>query len=82
LNGRYVIEKQIGIGTFGKVVRCMDTHDGSTVAVKIVRRVKRYCESAKIEADILYDISVHPQGLKLCSQILSRFEDGGELLPL
>mmetsp|Transcript_34473 Transcript_34473/g.43525 ORF Transcript_34473/g.43525 Transcript_34473/m.43525 type:complete len:327 (+) Transcript_34473:1061-2041(+) len=55
----------------------MDTHDGSTVAVKIVRRVKRYCESAKIEADILYDISVHPQGLKLCSQILSRFEDGG-----
>jgi len=62
---RYRLEKQVGLGTFGRVVECIDLHsrnrrrDGGSalVAIKIVRSVKRYCESAKIEAEIVGQIN-------------------------
>lgn len=77
LNSRFIIEKEIGVGTFGRVLRCTDSHNGRKVAVKVVRRVERYCDSAKIEADILYDISCYAEGKKLCSQIIARFLENG-----
>ncbi len=95
---RYRILKEVGVGTFGRVVECLDIkrrrrrhhwddpnfppiHDGShcqrqqyhhrsprererhqdnpnnIVAIKIVRNVKRYYDSAKIEADIIRDVN-------------------------
>jgi len=97
---RYRILKEVGVGTFGRVVECLDIkrrrrrhhwddpnfppiHDGSRyqrqqyrdhrsprerhhqnqdnpnniVAIKIVRNVKRYYDSAKIEADIIRDVN-------------------------
>jgi len=85
---RYRILKEVGMGTFGRVVECLDLsrqrqidyhrqqqsednhyslhrsydqrHDddqNSIVAIKIVRNVKRYYESAIIEADIIQDVN-------------------------
>ena len=60
---RYRLLRDVGMGTFGRVVDCLDLHSqrhrqgnghGEVyVAIKIVRSVKRYCESAKIEAGIV-----------------------------
>jgi serine/threonine protein kinase len=82
IHKRYRIEREIGIGTFGKVLRCEDTWATGTttyagadpqhchnprsprgrrrpgrVAIKVVRSVPRYSESAKIEARILDDVN-------------------------
>jgi serine/threonine protein kinase len=69
---RYRINKEKGMGTFARVVECLDLsrqrarppqlrHDNtglnSIVAVKIVRNVKRYHDSAIIEADIIEDVN-------------------------
>ena len=56
---RYRIIQDVGMGTFGRVVECIDTHTSSTdrVAIKIVRNIKRYTDSAIIEADIVQDIN-------------------------
>lgn len=53
LAGRYTIQQELGIGTFGKVFRCRDSKHKDDVAVKVVRSIKRYVESAQIEADVL-----------------------------
>jgi serine/threonine protein kinase len=72
---RYRIIRDVGFGTFGRVVECLDLESrrrssqldqrhkrslssSSTekyVAIKIVRKVKRYNESAQIEARIVQD---------------------------
>jgi serine/threonine protein kinase len=76
---RYRIIRDVGFGTFGRVVECLDLesrrrshqHDDDQrrhrrsssaaaaaehyVAIKIVRKVKRYNESAQIEARIVQD---------------------------
>lgn len=56
---RYRIEREVGVGTFGRVLECTDLsrRPGRRVAIKIVRNVKRYYESALIEADIVEDVN-------------------------
>jgi serine/threonine protein kinase len=70
---RYRILKQVGLGTFGRVVECLDLKQGNTgktsrrrqyreteghhVALKIVRNVKRYYESALIEASVVEEVN-------------------------
>ncbi|CAN0251514.1 unnamed protein product, partial [Phaeothamnion confervicola] len=46
---RYEVERDVGVGTFGRVVQCYDRHDRRPVAVKIVRSIEKYYESALIE---------------------------------
>jgi len=78
---RYKLVKKIGLGTFGKVFQCVDTkdRDHSNVAIKVVRNVKRYIESAKIEADILQDVNTSKdplnqrRGVELFSEMYSSF---------
>jgi dual-specificity kinase len=43
----------MGTGTFGKVFECFDSKHKDVVAVKVVRSIKRYVESARIEAEVL-----------------------------
>ena len=43
----------MGEGKFSRVVECYDRNESKTVAVKIIRSVQRYSESAEIEAEIL-----------------------------
>ncbi len=46
----------LGDGTFGRALQCEDIISNNVVAVKVVRAVERYTDSAKIEAKILCDI--------------------------
>lgn len=55
--GPHEIISQCGVGTFGKVYACKDTKKDRIVALKVVRKIKRYTASAKIEADILRKVN-------------------------
>lgn len=46
----------LGKGTFGKVFKCRDQKYNDSVALKVVRNISKYIDSAKIEADILKNI--------------------------
>jgi len=52
--GRYSVVAQLGKGTFGRVVQMRDSHrDALSLAVKVVRNVRKYRREAEIEAEIL-----------------------------
>ena len=77
INDYYRIIRELGVGTFGRVVECLDLEkeeedrrrgyvdddgnkkngDDNLVAIKMVRKVRRYYESAIIEADILSEVN-------------------------
>lgn len=76
IKDRYEIKQEIGMGTFGKVFSCFDHKHGDMVAVKVVRSIKRYVDSAKIEADILdhvYDCQAK-QKTNYCLKLYSHFK--------
>jgi hypothetical protein len=51
------------------------------VAIKVVRAVRKYTESARIEADILRNVNkAGPRGTSLCVQMFSSFEFAGMIL--
>lgn len=77
------IVEELGEGTFGKVVKCVDRDakrgDDKHMAVKIVKNVQRYRDAAEIEIDILKAIQKgDPEGEqyvrygKLCFDIRGR----------
>ena len=51
-----IVRKELGTGTFGKVLKCFDKKHGDDVAIKVVRNIPKYVDSARIESDILNDI--------------------------
>ena len=53
-----VVESELGKGTFGKVFGCKDLKYGDNVAIKIIRRIAKYVESAEIEKEILNNVYV------------------------
>ena len=60
--GRYKVVQEVGLGTFGRVLECQDLQArrrdrSDRVAIKVVRRVARYYDSAVIEARIIQDIN-------------------------
>jgi len=67
--GRYRVLEEVGVGTFGRVLSAIDfersrynrNHErreqDESVAIKIVRKVERYYESALIEAQIIRDVN-------------------------
>ena len=103
IDHRYRIIRDVGLGTFGRVVQCEnlrregqqqqqqstprcdrqcypndnnnDSYHNRTVAIKIVRNVKRYYESAVIEADICERVNREQSRLNkdLCAKMLDRF---------
>lgn len=65
---RYKVVRDVGLGTFGRVVECLDLRrsrkssgqgrgDSEYVAIKIVRDVRRYYDSAVIEASIIEEVN-------------------------
>lgn len=48
--------KHLGDGTFGRVLEVVDRRDNVRYAMKIIRAVPRYVDSAKIEVDIYDDV--------------------------
>ena len=84
---RYKIMGEVGVGTFGRVVECLDLkHSRSNrrdrqdkvVAIKIVRNIKRYYESALIEADIVEDVNRRGgRGVSHCAVMYNAFSFSG-----
>jgi dual-specificity kinase/CDC-like kinase len=62
---RFKVVRDVGLGTFGRVVECLDLRrsrrsgrgEGDYVAIKIVRDVRRYYDSALIEANIVEEVN-------------------------
>jgi len=66
---RYKVVRDVGLGTFGRVVECSDLRrsrrssnggrrgENDSVAIKIVRDVRRYYDSAVIEANIVGEVN-------------------------
>lgn len=82
LGSKYVIVEQCGLGTFGKVFRCVRRAEDaeSVVAIKVVRRIERYARSAKIEADILRDVNSRDKRQDSGNvRLLDEFECGGHV---
>ena len=75
-DGRYKIVKQLGSGTYGKVVLCEDRkYQGAKVAVKLVRTQHLYRQSAKTEIKILRDLD----GDNCTVKLLRNFEHKGHV---
>ncbi len=85
---QYRIEREVGVGTFGRVLECLDLkrfsrsgrrdRQNSIVAIKIVRNVKRYYESALIEADIVDDVNRRGgRGVSHCAVMYDAFTFSG-----
>ncbi|KAG2510840.1 hypothetical protein BBO99_00003608 [Phytophthora kernoviae] len=77
---RYKIIREAGLGTFGRVLECLDKQRNIVVAIKVVRKVDKYTESAKIEAAILQDVNdkdKHNDGL--CVRMFKWFEYKGHV---
>jgi hypothetical protein len=51
--GRYVIKERIGKGSFGQVVRAVDTETNKDVAIKIIKSKKPFLMQAKTEIELL-----------------------------
>ena len=56
IKDRYKITKWLGDGTFGRVLEVKDLKYNEYYAMKVIRSVKRYIESAEIEANILFKL--------------------------
>eukprot|EP01036_Dinobryon_divergens_P028699 gene28699-37687_t len=78
-NRRYRLDKEIGKGTFGKVFQCYDTKREKSLAVKVIRSIKKYIESAQIEADILDDVFEQQKRLEVefCVKMYASFRFDG-----
>ncbi|GKY98399.1 hypothetical protein MPSEU_000797400 [Mayamaea pseudoterrestris] len=71
---QYQVLKEVGMGTFGRVLDCLDLKRRNCVAVKVVRAVKRYYESALIEAKIVQDVNRRGgRGLTHCVRLFDSF---------
>jgi serine/threonine protein kinase len=72
---RYEISKEVGVGTFGRVFECYDSKRQKVVAVKVIRDVRKYYDSALIEADILQDVNGRGgRGKTHCVQLYAHFD--------
>lgn len=61
-NNRYMLEKVIGRGSFGQVVRALDTRDNTHVAIKIIKNNSLYVEQALSEVRMTsYLNSIDPE---------------------
>ncbi|KAG0687310.1 dual specificity protein kinase kns1 [Pichia californica] len=58
-NGRFIIKKLLGQGTFGKVVKAYDNESKTHVAIKIIKSIKKYREASKIELRVLTMLKKH-----------------------
>jgi serine/threonine protein kinase len=70
------------MGTFGRVLAAVDIVEDSDVAVKAVRAIRRYTESARVEASILSRVMANRgrPGGRLIVRFHESFMEGGHLM--
>lgn len=75
-DNRFVTLQLLGQGTFGKVIKCIDTYNNNRfVAVKIIKSIDRYREAAKTELRILNKILQNdPNGKFQCLLLTDYFD--------
>eukprot|EP00824_Muranothrix_gubernata_P010454 TRINITY_DN2348_c0_g1_i3.p1 TRINITY_DN2348_c0_g1~~TRINITY_DN2348_c0_g1_i3.p1 ORF type:complete len:640 (-),score=83.71 TRINITY_DN2348_c0_g1_i3:564-2264(-) len=56
INERYVLERLLGKGSFGQVVKAYDQRTSEHVAMKIIKSKKPFFQQAKTEIELLEDI--------------------------
>lgn len=59
INHRYKVEKNLGKGSFGQVVRCYDAVENEHVALKIIKNKKPFHDQARIEIRLLELLNSH-----------------------
>ncbi|PHU06795.1 Serine/threonine-protein kinase AFC2 [Capsicum chinense] len=64
----------IKVGTFGRVLECLDNETKELVAIKVVRSINKYREAAMIEINVLQKLVRHDLGGKCCVQIRNWFD--------
>jgi serine/threonine protein kinase len=76
IGDRYEICHEMGLGTFGKVFQCKDKKYNDIVAVKVIRSIKKYARSAKLEAKILNTVYDNQKQFKhrFCVKLYSQFK--------
>ncbi|NXQ90694.1 CLK3 kinase, partial [Nyctibius grandis] len=81
LQERYEIVGNLGEGTFGKVVECVDHARGKAqVALKIIKNVGKYREAARLEIKVLEKIREKDKEHKyLCVLMLDWFDFHGHI---
>ena len=69
---------ELGEGTFGKVVKCEDLTKKKTLAIKIIKNVKKYRDAAKLEINVLKKLSNYdPDCIYKCVQMYDWFDYHG-----
>ncbi|KAI6220571.1 Dual-specificity kinase [Aphelenchoides fujianensis] len=66
INHRYRVEKNIGKGSFGQVVRCYDLVENENVALKIIKNKKPFHDQARIEIRLLELLNSHKSESRTC----------------
>ncbi|KJA26384.1 hypothetical protein HYPSUDRAFT_64108 [Hypholoma sublateritium FD-334 SS-4] len=75
LHRRYRTVKQLGKGTFSKVVEAIDTETNARVAIKIVRAIAKYRNASQTEIRILKKLrEIDPANKNNCIHLLTWFE--------
>ena len=55
------MKRILGKGTFGTVLQCYDSERNENVAIKVVRAVDKYKQSARFEITILKAVSTYSE---------------------
>ncbi|XP_067348635.1 dual specificity protein kinase CLK4-like isoform X1 [Channa argus] len=72
---RYEIISTLGVGAFGKVVKCIDRNKNEYVAVKIVRNTESFSEVATSEITVLEEINrLDEENRFACVRMLDWFQ--------
>ncbi|CAD5219653.1 unnamed protein product [Bursaphelenchus xylophilus] len=66
INYRYRVDKNIGKGSFGQVVKCYDMLEDDNVALKIIKNKKPFHDQARIEIRLLELLNSHHSEARSC----------------
>lgn len=50
---RFIVKEMLGQGTFGQVVKCLDTESNDYVAVKVIKNQPAFYHQAIMEVSLL-----------------------------
>ena len=64
---RYTILDSLGSGTFGQVVKVLDSATGKEMAVKVIKNRTAYFTQARVEVDILHKVILFSVCRYLCA---------------